>query len=137
MKYYSKGGDLIYGSPRAAGIDLQCIGLDKDAGILYTGAHFEIPLGLFGMLVPRSGLGMKQSLALRNTIGIIDADYRGEVMIAYDQDKLKCAPEDLIGDRVAQLIILPYHPVALDRVTDLAELESTDRGDGAFGSTGR
>ena len=58
-------------------------------------------------------------------------------MIAYDQDKLKCAPEDLIGDRVAQLIILPYHPVALDRVMDVSELEPTDRGAGGFGSTGR
>lgn len=137
MRYWTQDNcDLVYGSARAAGLDLKALRIDPVKGIIHTGVHVEIPEGLFGLLVPRSSTGMKKGLRLRNTVGIIDADYRGELMIAYDQDSLKCNAYDLEGERVAQLLIMPYHPCDLERVDQIDTLEDTVRGEGGFGSTG-
>lgn len=98
-----------------------------------TGLELEIPAGHFGMLVPRSGLAAKSQVSVVNSPGIIDSDFRGELMVLVEN-----RGQDLfvinVGDRIAQLVIMPYaeiEPVLVD------SLSSTDRGAGGFGSTGK
>ena len=99
--------------------------------VYHTGLAVEIPEGYFGMLTPRSSI-YKKSLALTNSVGIIDAGYRGEVMA-----KLK-ATTDVVpavyreGDKFAQLLILP---IADATFIEALELSDSDRGDGGYGST--
>lgn len=110
------------------------IGTDN---VVNLGFCAEVPEGHVALLVPRSSAGMK-GLALRNTIGVIDADYRGEWIahIVIDQqgdnvwgDSIKYKR----GDRALQAIIIPFNKVDINIVDDLSV---TDRGDGGFGSTG-
>lgn len=127
------------GSDYAAGLDL-CACTDDDtidiaAGTtvkIGTGIAVEIPDGYFGAVFARSGLATKRGLRPANCVGVIDADYRGEVIVALhnDSDKTEtiCA-----GDRIAQLVIMPYLPVELCEVD---ELHDTVRGADGFGSTG-
>lgn len=92
----------------------------------------EIPRGYFGAIVPRSGLSIKKGLRLANSIGIIDSDYRGDIIVALHND----SEEDRFirsGERIAQLIIIPYMNVDFNIVE---KLEETERGDGSLGSTG-
>ena len=98
-----------------------------------TGIAIELKEGTFGGIYPRSGLATKQGLAPANKVGIIDSDYRGEIIVAlYNHSKfpqvIKC------GDRIAQLIIQPYYSFNLKEVEELSD---TERGDGGFGSTGK
>lgn len=96
-----------------------------------TGWSMEIPKGYFGMIAPRSGLG-KKGIILANTVGIIDSDYRGEIsVILKNMSQSTFILED--GMRMAQLMLLQHASPVLYAVT---ELEDTERGDGAFGSTG-
>lgn len=137
MKYFSSAGrDHSRGSVGAAGIDLYCETVNLHKAMIHTGFHGAIPEGTFGLAVPRSSTGSKKGLVLRNTVGVIDSDYRGEILLAYDSDALKVNPMTLIGERVAQLIILPFCPVELNKVNDYSDLDTTDRGAGGFGSTG-
>lgn len=127
------------GSKYAAGLDLYALTpLDTTTipaghtAKVGTGICMEIPNGYFGAVFARSGLAAKRGLRPANCVGVIDSDYRGEIIVALhnDTDKdevIKC------GDRIAQLIILPYLPVTL---TEVDELSDTARGDGGFGSTG-
>lgn len=110
------------------------IGTDN---VVNLGFCAEVPEGHVALLVPRSSAGMK-GLALRNTVGVIDADYRGEWIahIVIDQqgdnvwgDTIKYKR----GDRALQAIIIPFNKVDINIVDDLSV---TDRGDGGFGSTG-
>lgn len=110
------------------------IGTDN---VVNLGFCAEVPEGHVALLVPRSSAGMK-GLALRNTVGVIDADYRGEWIahIVIDQqgdnvwgDSVKYKR----GDRALQAIIIPFNKVDINIVDDLSV---TDRGDGGFGSTG-
>lgn len=97
-----------------------------------TGIAMEIPEGYLGAVYARSGLATKQGLRPANCVGVIDADYRGEIIVALHNDSTKCATvRD--GDRIAQLVITPYLVVQLNEVDELSE---TERGDGGFGSTG-
>ena len=97
-----------------------------------TGLAFELPEGFFAGIFARSGLATKQGLRPANCVGVVDCDYRGEVIVAIYNDSNRdtvIAP----GDRIAQMILLPYQSMEFIEVSDLSE---TDRGDGGFGSSG-
>ena len=128
-----------YGSPDAAGADLYVLTdgpvtiAPGETVLLHTGLAFAIPKGYVGLVCARSSLGAKKGLAPANKVGIIDADYRGEVRVAlHNHGGVPQVVED--GDRVAQLLIVPYLTA---QFTLAEELDSTDRGQGGFGSTGR
>lgn len=97
-----------------------------------TGLAMEIPEGYFGGIFPRSGLSTKKGLRCANCVAVIDEPYRGEVMIPIhnDSDKPKIIK---MGERVAQLILLPYQNIDIETVDNLSD---TERGAGGFGSTG-
>jgi len=135
-----KGASVpVYGTPFAAGADLRAL-LDENIKIepgqtyfVHTGIALEIPAGLVGLIYARSGLACKRGLAPANCVGVIDSDYRGEIMVAlhnYSNDVQEIEP----NERVAQLVIAPY--IAAE-FTEVDSLEETDRGEGGFGSTGR
>ncbi len=97
-----------------------------------TGLAIAVPEGYFGAVFARSGLAAK-GLRPANCVGVADSDYRGEYIVALHND----TDEDMTvadGDRIAQLVVLPYLDVEFNE-TD--ELDSTERGSGGFGSTGR
>lgn len=127
-----------YGTEFSAGADLYAV-LDEDVVIkpgetvfIKTGLSMEIPVGYAGMIFARSGLACKKGLAPANKVGVVDADYRGEVMVALhnhsNEDKTVSSLE-----RIAQLIIMPFYKASFEEVL---ELDETVRGDGGFGSTG-
>lgn len=127
------------GSEYAAGVDLYATPPTMATRIpagqtekINTGICVEIPNGYFGAIFARSGLATKRGLRPANCVGVIDSDYRGEVIVALHNDTDKCESIH-VGDRIAQLVILPYLPVEFEEVD---ELSSTDRGEGGFGSTG-
>ena len=128
-----------YGSEFAAGADLYaCIKepvaiAPSKTVLIGTGISLELPVGFAGLVYARSGLALKQDLAPANKVGVIDCDYRGEVMVALhnhgDQTRL-VSP----GDRIAQLVITPY--IIADFV-ECDDISDTTRGSGGFGSTGK
>ena len=129
----------VYGSKSAAGADL-CACIDGETVItpgqtvfIPTGLAFEIPEGYAGFVHARSGLASKRGLAPANKVGVIDADYRGEVMVALHNHGKESQTVEA-GERVAQMIIAPF--VAVNYVFS-DELDETVRGEGGFGSTGR
>lgn len=127
------------GSKYAAGYDLYA---HTEAGVktipagktekIGTGICMEIPEGYFGAVFARSGLATKRGLRPANCVGVIDSDYRGEIIVALHNDTDMC---ELIneGDRIAQLVIMPY--ISAD-FAEVDELNEAERGDGGFGSTG-
>lgn len=103
-----------------------------EAATIHTGFATDIPEGYFAAVFPRSGMGIKRHLRLSNSTGIIDSSYRGEWMVALYND----GKENQIihhGDRIAQFTLLPVLDIAL---TEVNELNETERGDGGFGSSG-
>lgn len=127
-----------YGSACAAGADLYAcedapvtIGVGETV-LIHTGIAMAIPNGYVGLIYARSGLATKKGLAPANKVGVIDSDYRGEIMVAlHNHGSTAQTVEN--GERIAQIVFAPY--VAADfSVTD--ELDSTERGAGGFGSTG-
>jgi len=127
------------GSQRAAGYDLYACA-DKDVVIaphstikVGTGVSMAIPDGYFGAIYARSGLSTKQGLRPANCVGVIDSDYRGELIIALHNDTEDEKTIDK-NERIAQLIVMPYLSVEFQE-TD--ELDDTERGSGGFGSTGK
>lgn len=130
-----------YATPGAACFDLHAI-IDNDIsadavlpGCFYTfrtGLAFEVPAEHVMLVYSRSGHGFKHGVRLANGTGVIDSDYRGEVMVCLKND----GPDPLTvmhGDRIAQAMILPVQQVSFTEVEDLSE---TERGEGGFGSTG-
>jgi len=127
-----------YMTEHAAGMDL-CTVIEDPAvlapgerALLPTGLAMEIPPGYEGQVRPRSGLALKKGVALVNSPGTIDADYRGEIgiiIINHGTEPVKIMP----GDRIAQLIIAPVSRAALVEVDDLND---TARNSGGFGHTG-
>ena len=101
--------------------------------VIHTGIAVEIPEGYFGAIFARSGLASKQGLRPANCTGVVDNGYTGECMVALHNDS---TAERVIspGDRIAQLVVIPYLNVEFDVVD---ELSNTERGDGGFGSTGK
>ena len=129
------------GSAFAAGYDL-CACLEGDETVIIpphhtvkigTGLAFALPEGTFGAVFARSGLASKQDLRPANCVGVVDSDYRGECFVALHNDSNE---ERTVrhGDRVAQLVLLPFLPMEFEQVDTLPE---TVRGEGGFGSTGR
>ena len=127
-----------YGSAAAAGADLYALPegdtviASGETKLIHTGIAVEIPEGYMGLIFARSGLATKRGLAPANKVGVIDADYRGEIMVAlYNQS----GEEQTVaaGERVAQLVITPFLAVNFE---ECDELTNTERGVGGFGSTG-
>ena len=128
-----------YGSAYAAGADLYaCTGesvviAPGETKFIPTGIALEIPVGYAGFIYARSGIACKRGLAPANKVGVIDADYRGEVMVALHNHGTEAASID-DGERVAQLVIAPYLTVDFIEADELCD---TVRGEGGFGSTGK
>jgi dUTP pyrophosphatase len=99
-----------------------------------TGLAMEIPEDFFGAIFARSGLATKRGLRPANCVGVVDADYRGEVIVAIHNDSNE-AQQINPGERIAQMVFLPYRGMGNFEVVD--ELSETVRGVGGFGSTGR
>lgn len=128
-----------YGTEFSAGADL-CACTDTDIAIepgktvlIHTGIAAEIPVGYAGMVFARSGLASKRGLAPANKVGVIDADYRGEIMVALFNQSSQ-TQIIMHGDRIAQLVILPFLAAEFVETDTLSE---TVRGAGGFGSTGK
>lgn len=128
-----------YGTEYAAGADLYAC-MDESVTInpgetcfIKTGLAMEVPVGYAGLIYARSGLACKKGLAPANKVGVIDSDYRGEIMVALHNHSNEPVSVDS-GERIAQLVITPYIAAAFNQVD---ELEDTVRGEGGFGSTGR
>lgn len=128
----------VFGSEFAAGADLRAC-LDGDltiapgqTALIRTGLALEIPAGYAGLVYARSGLASKRGLAPANKVGVIDADYRGEVMVALHNHG---AEDQTVGhgERIAQLVVTPFLAVDYE---ESDELTDTARGAGGFGSTG-
>ncbi len=147
-----------YAKPGDAGLDLTATSLEyKNGRYIYgTGLAFEIPEGHVGLLFPRSSIN-KYDLRLTNCVGVIDSGYRGEVKFVFENDGIiprEEIPEEVIkalsnsgiekkeymrklynvGDRIGQLIVMPYPEM---KVQEVKELSDTERGDGGFGSSGK
>jgi dUTP pyrophosphatase len=98
-----------------------------------TDLAMEIPNGFVGLVFPRSSI-RKYELVLSNSVGVIDSGYRGELQATFKKENGLDSLAYKVGDRIAQIIIIPYPPIEFDEV---AELSDTERGDGGFGSTGK
>jgi dUTP pyrophosphatase len=128
-----------YAKPGDAGMDLTATSkLFDDAGnVVYgTGLAVEIPVGYVGLIFPRSS-NAKTDLYLTNHVGVIDSGYRGELMFKFRKsDSTKNFQEARlyeVGDRVGQLVIIPYPQIEFEEVDDLSD---SQRGAGGYGSTG-
>ena len=127
------------GSKCAAGIDLYaCIDepifiQEGKSKLIPTGIACEFPKGYFGGIVPRSSVGVRRHLMLSNNFGVCDEDYRGEIMMGFTNVG-GGLQEIKPGERLAQMILLPY---VLYDIIEVDELSETDRGEGGFGSTGK
>ena len=126
-----------YAKPGDAAMDLYATSVDYDKYgnlVCHTGLAMEIPEGHVGLLFPRSSIS-KTALTLRNSVGVIDSGYRGEVMLKFDREDRLVTDDCLyhVGDRVGQIMIMPYPQVQFE---EAVELSDTDRGTGGFGSTG-
>lgn len=128
-----------YGSEFSAGADLYACEAEDitiapgETRLIHTGLSFEIPEGFGGFIYARSSLGTKRGLAPANKVGVIDADYRGEVMVSLHNHSME-AQTVSPGERVAQLVIAPFLKAEF---TVAEELSDTVRGTGGFGSTGK
>lgn len=128
-----------YGTPYSAGADLYACVVESvtiEPGQTYlvkTGVAMEVPEGYAGLIYARSGLASKKGLAPANKVGVVDADYRGEVMVPLYNHSNKAAVIEN-GERIAQLVITPF--LTADFVVS-DELSDTVRGEGGFGSTGK
>lgn len=127
-----------YGTEFSAGADLYAAMEDAvvinpgETKFIHTGISLEIPAGLVGLVYARSGMACKKGVAPANKVGVIDSDYRGEIMVAlfnHSKETLTIAS----GDRIAQLVLAPYITAAFEETDNL---EDSVRGEGGFGSTG-
>ena len=147
-KLYESAVTPTRGSDQAAGYDLYACGYEDQRcdddmwSVLIppgstlkinTGIAVELPKCAFGGVFPRSGLACKFGLAPANKVGVVDSDYRGEIIVClYNQASLPQVVHK--GDRIAQFIIIPYIATEWEEVD---ELSGTERGAGGFGSTGK
>lgn len=129
-----------YGSPYAAGADLYALIHESSVTInphetvfIHTGISMEIPVGFAGLIYARSGTACKRGLAPANKVGVVDSDYRGEIMVAlHNHSEVAQTIEN--GERIAQMVIAPY--LTADFI-EAETLDDTARGEGGFGSTGK
>lgn len=127
-----------YAKPGDAGMDLTAVSMkiDEYGNICYgTGLAFEIPEGYVGLVFPRSS-NCKKGVILTNCVGVIDSGYRGEVSFKFKEIALGnfSKVHYKVGDRVGQIIIMPYPHIEFVEVDELSE---TDRGTNGYGSTGK
>ena len=128
---YAKVGD--------AGMDLVATSIISETSTQITyglGVALEIPEGFVGLVFPRSSI-RNTDLQLSNCVGVIDSGYRGELQATFNKKgvrKIDGQNGYMVGDRVAQIMIIPYPPVYFDEVEELSD---SDRGEGGFGSTGK
>ena len=126
-----------YAKPGDAGLDLTATSVvtDEYGNVVYgTGLAIEIPFGYAGLLFPRSS-NSKTDLYLTNHVGVVDSGYRGEIMFKYrPYNGLVDAKVYSVGERVGQIVILPYPSVSFEEVEQLSD---TERGEGGYGSTGK
>lgn len=129
-----------YGSDFAAGADLYALPKGEDTVIgagetvlFHTGVALQIPDGYVGLIFARSGIATKRGLAPSNKVGVIDSDYRGEIMVSiHNHSSVEQIIED--GERIAQIAIMPY---VTANFIESDILDETQRGAGGFGSTGK
>jgi dUTP pyrophosphatase len=125
---YAKDGD--------AGLDLVATSKLSNTSfqVSYgTGLAMEIPKGFVGLVFPRSSI-RNTELQLSNSVGVIDSGYRGELQATFNKTRGFGSIDYSIGDKIAQIIIIPYPPIEFQEVE---ELNNTERGEGGFGSTGK
>lgn len=126
-----------YETPGAAGMDLKTTKnfvLEPGERVLVdTGLKIKIPEGYAGFVQPRSGLALKDGITVLNSPGLIDSDYTGPLGVILYNATYNKPKEFKVGDRIAQLVIVP---VVQAQTMLVDELEQTDRGEGGFGSTG-
>ena len=129
---------ISYGTVMSAGADLYNLPGESatiaagETVLIHTGIAMEIPAGYCGLIFARSGLATKRGLAPANKVGVIDADYRGEIMVSlHNHSNVDATFEG--GERVAQICIVPFLKADFELTEDLTD---TDRGAGGFGSTG-
>ena len=124
-----------YAKPGDAGMDLYAVSqtFDNHGNYVYgTGLAMEIPEGHVGLIFPRSSIS-KTAHSLRNAVGVIDSGYRGEIIVKFDINTLN-SPVYNIGDRIAQIIVMPFPQIEFEEAW---ELSKTERGKGGFGSTNK
>ena len=138
MKLDPRAVTPTYASPMSAGADLYAL-LDEplviapgETVLVHTGIAIALPAGTVGLIFARSGLATKRGLAPANKVGVIDADYRGELMVALHNHGTAAA-EVAPLERIAQLAVVPYYTAEF---TPCDDLDDTARGEGGFGSTG-
>ncbi len=141
LKFIKLNPDAIvptYGTACAAGADLYALPGDAvvinpgETVLIHTGIAMQIPDGNAGFIFARSGIATKRGLAPANKVGVIDSDYRGEIMVALHNHS-NTVQEIAGGERVAQMVIMPYVKAEF---TECDSLEDTERAAGGFGSTG-
>ena len=128
-----------YGTEFSAGADLYACEAGEvtikagETRLIHTGLSLEIPEGYAGLIYARSGIATKRGLAPANKVGVIDSDYRGEIMVSLfnHSDKAQTIAD---GERIAQLVITPFLKVEYCQTENLSD---TERGEGGFGSTGK
>ena len=125
---YAKSGD--------AGMDLVATKIISNTtfDVTYgTDLAMEIPKGFVGLVFPRSSI-RKYELILSNSVGVIDSGYRGELQATFKKENGLDSLAYKVGDRIAQIMIIPHPEIEFDEVDELSD---TERGDGGFGSTGK
>jgi dUTP pyrophosphatase len=125
---YAKSGD--------AGMDLVATRIISNTtfDVSYgTDLAMEIPNGFVGLVFPRSSI-RKYELVLSNSVGVIDSGYRGELQATFRKENGLDSLAYKVGDRIAQIMIIPHPPIEFDAVNELSD---TERGEGGFGSTGK
>jgi dUTP pyrophosphatase len=125
---YAKQGD--------AGMDLVATEILNEEAFQITyglGVAMEIPEGFVGLVFPRSSI-RKYDLSLTNCVGVIDSGYRGELQATFRKERGVASKKYEVGDKICQIMIIPYPPIEFNEVNELSD---TERGEGGFGSTGK
>lgn len=131
------GSVPTFAHPGDAGADLvaaEAVRIEPgERAVVGTGVRVGLPHGTVGFVVPRSGLAARHGITLVNAPGTIDAGYRGEIKVVLLNTDAREAYDVAVGDRIAQLVVMPIPAVTFEAVD---ELDGTARGEGGFGSTG-
>jgi dUTP pyrophosphatase len=125
-----------YAKPGDGGMDLVATSIISNTTFDITygmGIALEIPDGFVGLIFPRSSV-RKYDLVLSNCVGVCDSGYRGELQATFKKTNGLDSLSYKVGDRIAQIMIIPYPPIQFEEVD---ELNNTERGEGGFGSTGK
>ena len=128
IQSYAKDGDV--------GLDLVATSIVNEEAFQITyglGVAMEIPEGFVGLVFPRSSI-RKYDLSLTNCVGVIDSGYRGELQATFRKERGVASKKYEVGDKICQIIIIPYPPIEFNEVNELSD---TERGEGGFGSTGK